>query len=490
MVLLVPFMVSYLGTARFGIWALISVLTGYFGLFDFGVGTSFVKYISEYYAKKEYDKINAIVNTGFIFYLFLGMVILGILMLVMNPLLSFLNIPSELHEEASFVFIVGILLFGISNAVSSFEALQAGLQRMDITNIITIIISIPNIAGTIILLKKGYGLRGLIINSAIFTVLTAIINIIVAYKLFPELKCSIAFFYKNMMKKLFNFGYKVEIAVISVVVTTQTDKLLITIILSVALVTYYQLGNAIVQAILSITALLVSALMPAFSEMEARGERQLLLIGYLRMTKYLAFVSIPLFIFVMIFAPEIMNIWMGPGYQKSVFIIQILSIGWLFNKLAHVGATVSMAIGKPQLMAKSSIIIIVLDICLSVFLIKLFGFYGVAWGTSIAVVVGTIYFQIMLHKHLDLALMKLINETVPSLIISIIATAIIFAASITINSVFFPANRLTTFVILLSKALIFGIIYIIAAYYARIFDSVDVDLFAKRIPYFQMLVKE
>jgi O-antigen/teichoic acid export membrane protein len=489
-ILFTPYLVKHLGTDSFGIWALISVLTGYFGLLDFGVGTSFVKYIAEYHAKKDFKQINLIISTGFIFYFLLGMAMVAIMIFIMNPLLRFLHIPPELHHEASFAFIIGIALFALSNAVSPFKALQTGLQRMDITNIVAIISSIPYIAGTIYALEKGYGLRGLIINYAIIVVAICIANIAIGYYLISELKFRFAFFQKTIMKKLFDFGYKVQIAVISEVITTQTDKLLITIMLTIAMVTYYQLGNVIVQAILSITTLLVSALTPAFAEMEARGERKLLTLAYLRMTKYLAFVSIPLFIFIMFFASEIMQIWMGTGYERSALIVQILCIGWLINKIAHVGASVSMAIEKPQLMANGSIIIIVLNIILSIVLIKLFGFSGVAWGTSIAVTIGTIYFLIVLNKHLGIPLKTLLNTTVPSLIISLMTSLTIFSISSAINYYYFTSNRIILFAILALKGLLYGILYLIITYYARLFDQVDIDLFKQRIPYFQKLIKK
>ena len=43
---LTPYIISHIGVERYGMWAIIGAVTGYFGLFDFGIGTSFVKYIS------------------------------------------------------------------------------------------------------------------------------------------------------------------------------------------------------------------------------------------------------------------------------------------------------------------------------------------------------------------------------------------------------------------------------------------------------------
>src|SRR4030042_1346744 len=68
---LTPLIIRYIGLEKFGIWTLFSAMTSYFLLMDMGIGSSFVKYLAEYYAKKDIDKLNAVANTGFVFNLFL-----------------------------------------------------------------------------------------------------------------------------------------------------------------------------------------------------------------------------------------------------------------------------------------------------------------------------------------------------------------------------------------------------------------------------------
>ncbi len=65
---LTPYILRHIGLERYAIWSFVGVITGYFSLFDFGIGLSFVNYISEFFAKKEYEKINQILSTGFVFY--------------------------------------------------------------------------------------------------------------------------------------------------------------------------------------------------------------------------------------------------------------------------------------------------------------------------------------------------------------------------------------------------------------------------------------
>ncbi|MDP3786627.1 MAG: MATE family efflux transporter, partial [Candidatus Omnitrophota bacterium] len=96
---LTPYIIHHIGIERFGILAIVGAITGYFGLFDFGIGTSFVKYIAEFYAKKEYKKINQVVNTGFIFYSVFAILIIILAFFIINPILTLFKIPAHLYDE-------------------------------------------------------------------------------------------------------------------------------------------------------------------------------------------------------------------------------------------------------------------------------------------------------------------------------------------------------------------------------------------------------
>ena len=65
---LTPYTISCIGVERYGVWALVSVVTSYFGLLDLGIGSSYVKYIAEYHTKRDCLQINRIVNSGLAFY--------------------------------------------------------------------------------------------------------------------------------------------------------------------------------------------------------------------------------------------------------------------------------------------------------------------------------------------------------------------------------------------------------------------------------------
>ena len=477
---LMPYIIRHIGIERFGLWAIVGMMTGYFGLIDFGIATSFVKYIAEFYTKKEIDKIDQIVNTGVIFYSLLAIIIIAISVLFIKPIIVIFKIPPYLSCEATFVLLVGISIFSCSNVLSPFSAIQAGLQRMDIQNIVSISMSIVNILGTIFFLEKGYGLPGLMVNNAIIFVMAGLINIVIARNILPGITIGPQAFSMRMLNKLFRFGSNLQIARISGVVTSQTSKLLITYFLSIGLVTFYHLGNSIVYYAISISALFIYTLVPAFSEMEASGDRKRLAEAYLVTTRYLSFLLAPFFVFLVVFAPDMMTIWMGQGYGKSALIIRILAIGYALNTIAQVASATCMALDKPRLVAKSAIIVTVLSLILSVAFIKIFGFPGPALAVMFSVNIGTVYFLAVLDKDLRISHNTLMKTIVPYFLAAIVSSGIVAAADFFMNYTSGAASRLLALAALFAHGIVFLILYIAIAYACKAISADDIDFLREK----------
>jgi len=355
--ILTPYIIHHIGVERFGIWTIVSVLTGYLGLLDLGISTSFVKYIAEYYTRKDYEKINSVVNTGFLFYLGFSFVVIALAMIFIQPILSLFNIPPSLYGEAVFVFCLGLVLFGVSNSFNVFGAIQNGLQRMDISNKVAIAVSIPGVAGTVIALEYGYGLPGLMVSNALILLVTSAINVIVAHKIFPDFKFSpLLLSNKETFRLLFTFGYRVQVAAIAGAIHFQLDKFLLAFFLNVSRVTYYTIASQTASSIREIPLLLLNAILPAASEMDAGKNREALNILYYRSLKYIVLIGVCLLTVTFLLADPFLYLWLGTGYEISANTLKILMAGYFFNILTGPGFFILNGMGKPQYGMRSSLL--------------------------------------------------------------------------------------------------------------------------------------
>jgi O-antigen/teichoic acid export membrane protein len=62
-IIIIPFIIARLGVKLYGLWAILSALSNYQGLLD--LGSTCVKYIAEYKAKKDWAGLRDIIATGF-----------------------------------------------------------------------------------------------------------------------------------------------------------------------------------------------------------------------------------------------------------------------------------------------------------------------------------------------------------------------------------------------------------------------------------------
>jgi len=487
--ILTPYIIRHIGIERYGIWALVGVLTGYFGLLDFGIRTSFVKYISEYYTKKDYEKINQVVNTGFVFYSIFAIFVISLGFFAINPLVTFFKIPSHLYNEATFVFLLGIIIFCVSNALSPFGAIQTGLQRMGISNKVAIGLSIPNIAGTIFFLESGYGLPGLIVNNAIIFAATSTINIVIAFRILPELQFNPFLFTKEMFKKLFGFGYKLQVSRFANLVSFQTDKLLIMYFLELGMVTFYQLGSSITQSVRGMTLILISALIPAASELEASGGKGILNELYLRGSKYLILVSTPILFFVITNASLIMLAWMGGGYDKSALVIQVLAVGYFAATVTGVASSIATGVAKTEFEMKFAIFLAILNLFLSLILIIKIGFIGAVIGTTFSLTVASFYYMKIFHKYLDSPLSRFTWLFYKPIIACIIPSLIMFILNYRIWSIRADSGRLVNLIALGLNMLLFGGMYIAFILLNKYLDEYDKELIKNNFPLLRYLLK-
>src|ERR1035438_6234600 len=101
-----PFLLHWLGDTAFGIWVLIFSITGYYGLFDLGIRSSIVRYVSKFTATDDVEDLAKLVNTALFTYS-----CLGVLSLVITAILSIyvdhiFKIPPELYSQTRWLLVI------------------------------------------------------------------------------------------------------------------------------------------------------------------------------------------------------------------------------------------------------------------------------------------------------------------------------------------------------------------------------------------------
>src|SRR5262245_50963858 len=93
--LLTPYILGHLDVREFGTWVVLSIFlssSAAFNLFDFGLGSSFVKHIAEFHTHGDFGRINRVLFSGLIFHSLFGISLVAIGLLLERPLFALFHL--------------------------------------------------------------------------------------------------------------------------------------------------------------------------------------------------------------------------------------------------------------------------------------------------------------------------------------------------------------------------------------------------------------
>jgi len=386
--LMMPFVIHQLGDTAYGIWILIGSLTGYLGLLDFGIASAFLKYTAEFRAKKNQQKLNEFVNTTLIIYSIIGILAFCVCILIGRFGIHLFKISPDDQNITQLVIFFVALDIALSFPLGVFGGLVRGFQRYDLNNIVEIGVLIVRTILIICVLKLGFGLVSLAIINLSTKLIGNIWRIFYAKRLSPLLKITFRFFNRNMIKTLLNYSIYSFLLAITVRVVFYTDSIVIGMFMSMSAITYYSIAGRLIHYLGAFVGEMTGVLVPAVSELEANRDiekiKKLLIHGI----RYSLLIALPAALIFIILGKPFITLWMGADYaEKAMPVLKILMIAHLFELSQYTSSNVLYGLNRHKFYAFSSIVAAVLNLILSIILVKGFGLVGVALGTAIPMII-------------------------------------------------------------------------------------------------------
>jgi O-antigen/teichoic acid export membrane protein len=394
--LLTPYILAHLDVREFGTWVVLSIFissSASFNLLDFGLGSSFVKHIAEFHTHGDFDRINRVLFSGLVFYGVFGVLILSLGLLLENLLFEVFHLSG-----ASLAYLFVLLSWAISNVAVMFLSVFKGIQRMDTSNSLEIKISIANALGTILFLEAGWGMLGLAMNALVNACFAMLLAWWTLRRLIPQISVGWHFDGK-LLWNMFAYGIKMQISQVGGFICFRLDKLIVSRFLGIAPVSFYEVSSRLTSFMRALPHVMISALIPATSELGARNDRAKILQTYLLASKYVAMVTIALVAFLVLEARSVITLWLGSGFESSVLLVQILAIGYGANVLGGAASQTGAGVGRPEFDMRSTVLLSLLNPTLSIFLVQWFGAPGAAAGTSLAFIIATVYLLVIFQRN-------------------------------------------------------------------------------------------
>lgn len=494
-ILLIPFIISKIGTTEYGIYVIAYGFVGILNLLDAGVSTSYVRFISEYYNKKDSFSLNCIITSGIIFYL-LFTIILGVLgFFLLDFILQYINISPDLYDKAKFSFNICLLIFVVATNSNMFISILISLQKMYVNSLSNIAILIINFVLVLILLYLGYGIKGLMLGQLSTSILSTILSIFLAYKFLPEMRIGLNYLKWGYFKKMLFFGIQMQISKISTFLSEKYDEYLLSFFSVMNNVTFFNISSRIVRLGRNIPLILFQQVAPVAAEINAKGEKEKLNRLFSDTTKYLTITTLPVFTYIFIFADLIIYTWVGAGYEISVFLLRILIIGQIINvTMSAPGNSIIPNIGIPKYQMYESIIGLTINLILSFLLIKFLGILGAAFGNTVSTVISSLFIYYTSLKFFNRNYFSFLFKFYTTPLIISISTCLLtyIGYLLLIKVVPFENNRFFTFALLILSSFIFSLLFLLILLRTKYFDEKNKEVILRTlnfIPFLNIKIK-
>ncbi len=383
--LLTPFLIRSLGDSNYGAWVLVGSISSYFWMFDFGLGASVIKFVSELKAKGEQERLNRMVANSFALLAAVGVVAaVGCLVLVQLVEALFPLPPQLLPDVKAMIYITGVSLL-VSFPFGVFGGVLRGYQRYDLVNAVGAASVVINALMSLAVVYFGLGLVGLSVVGLLTNVIVAAGRLTMARRVDPDLRLGIGMVSTQVVKEIGSFSLWVFVINVAVQVVYRTAPIIITVVLDVAMVTPYSIANGLAQYVKRGVDPILAVLLPAYTELSAADDttrvQSLLVDG----SRIVGAMSLPMVMLLFLLGKPFITLWVGPQYEIAYPLLCLLSVPLFFSFLISTGDKLLWAKGKIKVnsfvaMADSS-----LNLLLSVLLTSSFGVVGVGLATLISV---------------------------------------------------------------------------------------------------------
>jgi O-antigen/teichoic acid export membrane protein len=375
-----PIIVRALGHEEYGIYAFVLGFIAY--SFNFNVGRAVTKYIAEYRANGETEKIREVVSATLFVNLVVGLFgLLTILVSAKLLVIDILKISVESQERTIYaLYLSGLTIFFLMFS-QVFIAVLQGLHRFDVFAKITNFSNILLIGGNLLLALKGYGLLALLSWNLIITALTAIISAIIAWRILPEIPFNLKFS-RETLKLVFGYSSSVIAYQILANILLLFERSWITGKLGAESLTFYVLPLMLATYIHGFIGSLMLVLFPLASEL--KNDREKLLRLYQKATKIVSFLTVFMGATLIVERKVFLNIWIGADFaEKSSNLLILHTLTFCMLAISIVAWQMTEGLGFPNYNCYLFMVCFTISIFGMVLLLPDFGNFGVAFARTV-----------------------------------------------------------------------------------------------------------
>ena len=369
------FITRYLETDIYGtVTAAMALVATFNAVADLGFSSAHVKRISE-----GADPNECISTFAFIKVVLTGLMVLVILVSLFVWTTVMGNALTGTSIDIIFLFILYQVLYDLSGiATVTFQA-RMEMAKMPLATLIEPLVRVP----LVIFVALNY--MGVMELTLAYLMGAAVVFVTSMYLLLRE---RIKWTRPVLLRSYYTFALPLLIITVISAVSGNADKLLITFFFNTTDVGLYAAPAVFLGVFATISTAVSTLTFPSFSKLHKEGNLAEIRALSKQAERYIAMIGLPITVLIIMFPYEVCEVLLGPKYIDSGRVIGIMVTTTFITMINAVHGSQIIAVGRPDISARITIITVIMNISLMLLFIPGFGLGLSFVGAALALLIG------------------------------------------------------------------------------------------------------
>jgi O-antigen/teichoic acid export membrane protein len=385
-----PYLLLRLGSATYGVFAMISLASAYLSNLEFGFGYASVRFLARARAEGDREREHAVFGTSFAVFLAAGLAG-NLLLMAAAPFLvqRFFVIPPVLQEAALGAFRIGSLILLASFLTTFFLSVLQAVGRFDWLNGARAASGTLSAGAAVSVVAAGGGLREVlwaqaVVRTASAVALAAAVSRISGKPLLPRVRWP-------MLKEMAAFSVVVFLGGLAYQGMINGPAVVLGARLPSAELPPFTVPQSVVQRLSVVMTSASLAFFPFASAASADPDRARLLAVFRSHVRLSIVVVGAATAYLVVFADVLLAAWISPEFARAAGpCLRLLALAALVLSLSSAPADVARALGHPRWVLVYTTLVAVVGVGLSLALVSSHGAVGVSWAFLLSLLLGTI----------------------------------------------------------------------------------------------------
>lgn len=410
---LTPYMIRRLGAGPYGVWAFVESLLAYLTLFDLGIAACVVRYVAKFHQTGEADRLRGLLSTTWFLFVGLGCGAVVVGMAIIPWSVAGMTSSGVPKTEAIAFGLLMLANLALTLPLSVFPAILDGLERYGSKSVVRLVIITIRTGVLIATLENGGSLWDVGLVIAVANIVEHVIMALLCRRYLPVIRFRWKFVNRESFHEIRGYGTNAFLAMIAGRVTVQSGTLIVAAFLGMGSVTTFAIVSRLVEMAKSMLRTAITTLTPAISSLEAAGRHDQIRATFLKATRFVLYLILPVQAGFVIFGKTFLNLWLkDPIYGETCYEpLVVLSLPLSLVMAQSVAARILYGTGRLTGFARMCLVEAAVNLALSIALCKAYGLIGLMWGIVLPNILMNLWTIQEARRSLNLPLANYVRQS-------------------------------------------------------------------------------